>query len=171
MNPNEFEAEVPKKTRRAPQAAVVVDEEQAQSLAALQAEALGDVPPPAEEAPGVDQAAQWAALPLMIGSALSMAMPELAGVYTPAACQMWGEAMAPVAEKHGWSSDSLSPELALAFASLPLAVGTYMAISRRKAAAEASKAPAAPKPGALQDAPGSSNVVIGAPIVAGGGGE
>lgn len=148
--------------------------EQAADLAALEAAAGGGEMPQAEEAaPGMDQAQQWAMLPAIVGSALSMALPELRAVYTPQACEAWGAAMVPVADKYGWNCDGIiGPEMALFAASVPFAFGTYSAIKARRAEDEkkAEEKPrtvqAAPviEPGPVTTADIGKTVVVGAPV-------
>ncbi len=82
-----------------------------------------------------EKIAMWAAIPATFGSVLAMAMPELAEVYSPAACNVWGAAMLPVAKKHGWNDLESLPELSLCLVSLPFAIGTFAAVKKRRAAA------------------------------------
>lgn len=119
----------------------------------------------AGEVGGVDESDSWAMIPAMIGGALCMAMPELKTVYTENACKQWGVAMVPVAQKYGWNADALtnSPEIALAFASLPLVLGTVTAIKAKKLenakAAKAEKSEEKPQTAAQVASP--ETVVIG----------
>lgn len=142
--------------------------EQLADLAALQqAAAEGTTLPAAEAAPVADPADTWAMLPAMVGSMLSMAMPELKAVYTPEACQAWGAAMVPVAEEYGWNAeDVLGPKMALAMATAPFVIGTAFAIKARKIAAAPSQDKAAP--GALVEHPGNGQktIVFGSPDAA-----
>jgi hypothetical protein len=91
-------------------------------------------------APAIDPAETWAALPKMFGGLLQIAMPELAGVYTDAACLQWGGAMQVLAEKHNWDAAGTmsrwAPEIGMIFATLPLAIPTINAIRARRAEAE-----------------------------------
>lgn len=133
---------------------------------------VGDEPLPGGDEPmagDVDQAQQWAMVPAMLGSVLSMFIPEAQRVYSREACEAWGAAMVPVAEKYGWNSDGLmGPEVALFAASLPLAVGTFALVKAKRAEVEAKEAPAAAqKPAGGYAEPGSDTVVIGAPLAAG----
>lgn len=93
-------------------------------------------PPP----PGIDPAQTWGQIPFMLGKVLSMAMPEMAGVYTEQACYQWGVGMAAVSDKYGWDAGEVigrfGPEIALVVASVPLVVPTYQAIKARREAAE-----------------------------------
>jgi hypothetical protein len=86
-----------------------------------------------------DQAELWGLIPMQLGALLSMALPELRGVYTEQACREWGVGMAAVSQKYGWdAADTLAkyaPELALVTATIPLAVPTYFAIRKRLDAA------------------------------------
>ena len=98
-------------------------------------------PPP----PGIDPAQTWGQIPFMFGKVLSMAMPELAGVYTEEKCYQWGVGMAAVSEKYGWDAGEVigrfGPEIALAVASVPLVVPTYQAIKARREEKEREKVP------------------------------
>jgi hypothetical protein len=99
--------------------------------------------PPDENA--IDPAQTWAQIPLMFGRLISMAMPELHGVYTPDKCLVWGQGMAAVADKYEWDAAStiarFGPEIALCVASVPLVLPTVAAIRARQEA----KAKEAPK--------------------------
>lgn len=115
-----------------------MDEQKFEGLAQLVGEVDGDGPATPEqtealqaETAALDSAQQWASVLQMAGAALSMLAPELRQVYTPAACEAWGQAMQPVAEKYGWNSPANAPEFGLALASLGVGVPTYMAIKRR----------------------------------------
>jgi len=103
-----------------------------------EADALGGPTP--EEAQAQEQAAaaseaakEWGAIAYGVGGFLSMMAPELKAVYTEARCLAWGAAVVPVAEKYGWSSTKRFPELALAMATLGLAVPTFFVLKRRLA--------------------------------------
>ena len=109
----------------------VIEQEQAGEMAG---EMGGDM--------GPDPAAEWAVLPATFGGILAIAMPELAEVYTPEACAAWGAAMVPVAEKYGWSSLQVGPEIGALIASLPFVLGTVAAVKARRAAAEKAAAAA-----------------------------
>lgn len=89
----------------------------------------------------IDPAAAWAQLPMMFGGILSIAMPEMKGVYTEDKCLAWGAAMAQVAQKYGWDAGETmsrwAPEIALTVASIPLVLPTMEAIKQRKIAARA----------------------------------
>lgn len=93
-------------------------------------------PPPEDN--GIDPAQAWAQIPFMLGKVVTMALPELAGVYNEQACLQWGVGMAAVADKYGWDAgDTMAkwaPEIALTVASIPLVVPTYQAIKARKLA-------------------------------------
>ncbi|HJV24571.1 MAG TPA: hypothetical protein VJ673_02745 [Aromatoleum sp.] len=136
-----------------------MQDEQAADFAALMAAATDGAPLPQgeEPAPEVEPGEQWAMIPAMLGSALSMALPELKEVYSEDACRAWGSSMVPVAEKYGWNADGiLCPEVGLLAASLPFIVGTLGAVNRRKAlaVAEARKAIAGgEKPRIMEAAP------------------
>lgn len=105
-------------------------------------------------------AQKWAAIPAVLGSVLCIALPELKEAYKPANCEAWGEAMAPLAEKHGWSPDSaVGPELGVAVASLPMVIPSVLVVlQRRKVAREAREAAAAVR--AAQDAKNGPAMVL-----------
>lgn len=115
--------------------------------------------PPAPE-PIIDPSYGWAQIPAMIGGMLTMAMPELNGVYNEQACMQWGTAMHAVATKHGWEAGEtmarFGPEIALTVASIPLVVPVVHAVKARRAAAEEERERKArglvdDKPGVLPD--------------------
>jgi hypothetical protein len=111
-----------------------MSDEQAGELAALREAA--DMPLVEQPAP-IDEAAAWAALPQMLGGMLAIAFPDVQKVYTPESCRAWGEAMLPVAKKYGWTIEGMmSCEIALAIATLPLAIGTYQAMKQSRDKAE-----------------------------------
>jgi hypothetical protein len=101
-----------------------------------------------EPEPVIDHAQSWAQIPFMLGGVLSMALPELRGVYTEQACYAWGQGMAAVADKYGWDAGEtmakFGPECMLIAASVPLLLPTVKAIKTRQAAMKAK---------ALNDAP------------------
>lgn len=110
-----------------------------------------------------DQVAMWAAIPATFGSILAMAMPELAAVYSPEACTMWGTAMVPVAKKYGWNDLANLPEISLCLVSLPFAIGTFSAVKhRRTPAAAAAEGKGAPDP---KVAPAPSGPSVNAGVV------
>lgn len=120
-------------------------EEQAREAAQAEAAQPSGVP---------DQVEMWALIPKQLGGILAMALPELRDVYTDAACMQWGAGMAAVAQKYEWDAAEVlakwAPEVALVTATIPLAVPTYFAVSKRLEAAKqarekaAATAPAAP---------------------------
>lgn len=120
-----------------------------------------------DEVPAIDPAESWAMLPAMVGSVLSIALPELRQIYTPDTCRAWGDAMVPVADKYGWNADGLlGPEVGLLAASLPFIIGTASAIKSRRAAIEQeAKAPPAKPEASPPAAPDSQKTVtFGAPV-------
>lgn len=152
----------------------MVSGEQAADLAALQGMIEPDMPEEGMQegdAQAVDPAQQWAMIPAMLGSALSIAMPELQSVYSREACEAWGAAMVPVADKYGWNADGLiGPEVALLAASLPFVIGTYGAIKSKKAELQREAKPevgqpAAPAVGEYQQQ-GAKTVSFGAAVEA-----
>jgi hypothetical protein len=138
---NESQAEKPKLDPNDPLDRIAM-EAMGEEKAREQADAdFIDPPPP----PGIDPAQTWGQIPFMFGKVLSMAMPELAGVYTEEKCYQWGVGMAAVSEKYGWDAGEVigrfGPEIALAVASVPLVVPTYQAIKARREEKEREKAP------------------------------
>ena len=75
-------------------------------------------------------AEEWAQIPAILGGVLKIAIPELGEVYTPEACENWGVAMVPVAEKYGWGSAPVGCEVGLAIATLGLALPTFTAFKK-----------------------------------------
>ena len=112
-------------------------------LEAEQQQRIDDIENPPGPAPIIDPSYGWAQIPAMVGGMLTMAMPELQGVYNEAACMQWGTAMHAVATKHGWEAGEtmarFGPEIALAVASFPLVVPVVHVVRARKAAAEEEK--------------------------------
>jgi hypothetical protein len=102
-----------------------------QATQRAQDEALNPPPPEGVPAP----AEIWALIPKQLGKLLSMALPELADVYNDEACSEWGKGMAAVSEKYGWDANETmlkwAPEVALATATIPLAVPTYFVVKKR----------------------------------------
>lgn len=115
-------------------------EAEAKPLEDQQQQRLDDIQNPPAPEPIIDPSYGWAQIPNMLGGMLTMAMPELAGVYTEQACMQWGTAMHAVATKHGWEVGEtmarFAPEIALTMASLPLVIPVVHAVKARKAAAE-----------------------------------
>ncbi|SFV12825.1 hypothetical protein [Pseudoduganella namucuonensis] len=117
----------------------------------------------------IDPAESWAQIPILVGGVLSMAMPELAEVYTHKACYAWGAGMAMVAEKRGWDAAKvIGPEMALLAATIPLAVPTYFVVKHHLDRARREK-PVQPEPerdvtdlnqprGPMDQAPGGFSV-------------
>lgn len=77
------------------------------------------------------EAMDWASIPFTLGKFLTMIEPALAPVYAPDKCLAWGKAAHLTAKKHGWSSPSKLPELALALSSLTFAVPSVILIRQR----------------------------------------
>lgn len=135
-----------------------MDASKFEALETLVSEVDGEGPPTPEqqeqqqrEAAALDGAQQWGSIAYAIGSGLALIAPELRNVYTVEACDAWGAAMQPVAEKHGWNSPGNIPEFGLVLASVGLGVPTYVAIrdrlrelKRERLAAEQASNPPAP---------------------------
>lgn len=111
-------------------------------------------------APAFDAAAEaegWAAVPRAFGQVLCMGLPELADAYSDEKCRAWGEAMAQLAKQYGWSAAILGPWLGLAFATVPMAIPTVMAVKARRAG----NPPAAP---GAAERPATARAVEGGPV-------
>ena len=102
------------------------------------------LPPLDEKAQRLTEAEGWSRLPYLFGRILAQAMPELAEVYTEAACLEWGHAVVPVARKYGWTLGGADMWVGLSAATWTLAEPTFKAIKRRRSEnAERSTAAAA----------------------------
>jgi len=112
-----------------------LDQLAAEAKAADTAPEPGAVPG-AAPAPPVDLAREWSEIPAAVGAGLSLALPELAPVYSDAACLAWGEAMVPIAERYGWHPGKAWPWLRLLNASGALLVPTALAFRARIKAAQ-----------------------------------
>lgn len=85
----------------------------------------------AAEAEAMTEAQAWAQVPAGIGSVLAMIAPELQAIYTPEACQRWGEAMVPVAQKYKWTGPSKLPEVGLLVVTATMAVPTVVVVRHK----------------------------------------
>ncbi len=116
---------------------------EAGGMEAEQQAAIDAIENPPQPEPIIDPSYGWAQIPAMVGGMLTMAMPELDGVYNEAACMQWGTAMHAVATKHGWEAGEtmsrFAPEIALVMASIPLTVPAVRAVRARREAAEEDK--------------------------------
>lgn len=76
----------------------------------------------------------WMMIAKGIGSAISVALPEVKEAYTDEACMGWGQAMDALCIKYGWEGGAsrFGPEIAVAFASLGLVAPVVTAIKHRK---------------------------------------
>ena len=111
------------------------------SIAATDAAAT---PPPLPGTPGAvpevspqDAAEAWAEIPESIGLIVTQFLPELKGVYSRSQCVEWGRHMSRVADKYGWSSDGLPPEITAILCTAGFVLPTLAVIKTRKAAAKA----------------------------------
>jgi len=95
-------------------------------------------------------AAGWAMIAQGMGGMFAIALPEVAGAYTPEACMNWGGAMDALSQKYGWEGgvSRFGPEIAVVMASAPLVVPVVVAIKARKAAADEKEKPRAIDAGA-----------------------
>lgn len=73
------------------------------------------------------EAREWGQFMFVIGGTVTMLAPELQRLYTQEACLNWGTHAAAVAAKYKWKSPAL-PELALAAATLHLALPTFLVL-------------------------------------------
>lgn len=145
-----------------------MDESKFHALDGLVTEVDADGPPTPEqaeqqarEAQALDGAQQWATVAQGIGSLFSLIAPELRGVYTPDACQQWGQAMQPVAEKHGWNSPTNLPEFGLFMVSLGLGVPTFLVLRERIKELKRERQAAEPAPAPDAGGPGLAGAVDG----------
>lgn len=87
-------------------------------------------------APGADNGAMdWIIIPEMLGTVITMALPEVEGFYTTERHMMLAERLAAVARKRGWSGASSTPEISLAFGAVMFMAPAYMAFKHRQAVA------------------------------------
>jgi hypothetical protein len=100
------------------------------------------------EALAENQAKEWGMVAFVVGNALAMIAPSLKSVYTEQACQAWGHAMVPVADKYGWNGPGNVPEIGLAIATIGLALPSYLAVKAelKKVAPVPEKQPAKAEP-------------------------
>lgn len=96
----------------------------------------GESPQPDMPMAVIDPAAAWAEIPEMVGSLLTMAMPELGSVYCKKNCMVWGESMARLAEKRGWDVSGMPPEVSVIMTSSIFVIPTVLVIKGRRAAAK-----------------------------------
>lgn len=111
------------------------------------------------EAQALDSAQQWGSIVYAVGTGLALIAPELRSVYTPDACNAWGQAMQPVAEKHGWNSPANVPEFGLLLASVGLGVPTFLAIRARLVELKRERESA--RPAAPDDAAAAAGMGLG----------
>ncbi|MDR0673513.1 MAG: hypothetical protein LBF93_07620 [Zoogloeaceae bacterium] len=117
----------------APAPSVEQEEDRIAALSALEsaADAVGAAESrlKAEEARAdASEAEEWAAVPSLLGSMLAIYAPDVAQVFTPAACAAWGAAAVPVARKYGWSVKNMGCEAGLVVATLPMAIGAWQVL-------------------------------------------
>lgn len=87
--------------------------------------------------PDPDAAAmEWMFVGEILGFVAKAILPETANSYTEQQSLTLARAFVPVAEKYGWSGNTLSPEIGLALAGFGFAMPAMMAYRARKAAAE-----------------------------------
>lgn len=79
-------------------------------------------------------AAGWAEIPSAVGIIVMMVLPECKDAFREEACLEWGKHAAKVAEKHGWNTDGLPPEVSLILASLGFVLPVGLAYKARKIA-------------------------------------
>lgn len=86
-----------------------------------------------EKTAALESAAEgWAEIPESIGIIVGLALPECKDAFRREACLEWGKHAARVAEKHGWSTDGLPPEVSLLLASLGFALPVGLAVKTRR---------------------------------------
>jgi hypothetical protein len=136
--------------------ATTVGQVDAESPEAQAARAAEEATQQAAEVKAVSMAEAWATVPSMIGKLACIVEPALGQFYTPQACQEWGEAMVPVAEKYGWGGPGAMPEVNLAIVTAGMAVPTFMMLRVKLAQLKAAAAPPAAA-AALAVAPGAAS--------------
>lgn len=78
-----------------------------------------------------EQSAQeWAQVLFVVGGTVCIIAPELKPLYSQANCLQWGEAAQAVAKKYHWDAPAL-PEIALAAATMHIAVPTFFVIREK----------------------------------------
>ncbi len=85
-------------------------------------------------------AMEWLFIPAIIAMVAKTIMPETADSYTDSRCMELARAFVPVAEKYGWSGNTLAPEIGLAVAGFGFAAPAILAYRARKEAAKVEKA-------------------------------
>lgn len=81
------------------------------------------------------RAMEWMFVGEILGLVVRTVMPEVADHYTDKQSLALAHAFVPVADKYGWSGNTMSPELGLAMAGIGFAMPAVMAYRARKAAA------------------------------------
>lgn len=146
-NPNDGRVPVP---APAPKPSAAPD-----ALASMAAEVdagLGPVPGEggAPGQPALDEVRELAGALELVAVMVRQLKPALAPVWTPAAMESIARAAVPVVNKYGWTVGGLfakwGPELALAAAAAPVALGTAKVIADERAAAPAPGVAELPKP-------------------------
>ncbi|WP_377704927.1 hypothetical protein [Pseudoduganella sp. UC29_71] len=82
-------------------------------------------------------AMDWVIIPEMLGTVITMALPEVEAFYTTERHMMLAERLAAVARKRGWSGASSTPEISLAFGAVMFMAPAYMAYKHRLAVQQA----------------------------------
>lgn len=105
---------------------------------------------PSEAPQGPDYAAEARECVQLVGAVWAGLVPPVAGVFTPAAVDRAGGALAPVFEKYGLSMAVLGPEIMAAVVVGPMILQagmiTKLWIAAQKAAGAAPRPPVAPEP-------------------------
>lgn len=113
----------------------------------------------AAEAAAQTEAQAWAQVPLALGSALMIVAPELQAIYTKEACEAWGAAMVPVAEKYKWKGPSNLPEIGLLVVTASMAVPTVVVVRAKLQAIREANAAEERREAAAKAAQGATDVV------------
>lgn len=112
------------------------------------------------------EAVAWAVIPTTVGKLVCMFAPELAPVYSPESCLEWGQNMAAVAQKHGWSGPGMLPEVGLIISSAGFVVPSYLVIKAKLQALEKARKDAAPvdvQAREVRPSPATADAVSGHP--------
>ncbi len=72
----------------------------------------------------------WAEIPAAVGLIVGMALPGAKAAFSDEACDEWGKHMAKVAEKYGWSSDGLPPEVAVIICSAGMVLPVMLEVKK-----------------------------------------
>ncbi len=107
--------------------------EHAEAEAAGQIDARGNIVQVDPDA----AAMEWMFVPAIIAMIAKTILPETADSYSDDRCMDLARAFVPVAEKYGWSGNTMSPEIGLAVVGFGFAMPAVLAYRKRKVDAAA----------------------------------